>query len=171
MEGPKEDRDIVFVALISRDDKPLFIESYDPSNDANRFLKYNFFAHMALDIFLSPTAIGLREQQQQNTDSGGVVLLFIQDDVAVYGYETNNGLRIVVGFSDEVADKTLAAQVRPSRSLKDLFLRIHKCYLKVKCNPFTVINEDESELLAKSTSFAKGMGSIVDSWNEKQKDN
>lgn len=170
MEGLKEDRDIVFVALISRDDKPLYIESFDPSNHPNRFLKYNFFAHMALDIFLSPTAIGLREQQlqHQNTDTGGVVLLFIQDDVAVYGYETNNGLRIVVGFSDEVTDGNGdTPSVRPSRILKDLFLRIHKYYLKVKCNPFTAVDEDESELLTKSASFGRGITSIVDSWNKK----
>lgn len=143
---------INFIALITRDDKPLYIQSFDDKADtpesANRFLKYNFLSHMALDVFASPTSLSLREQQQNSED--GVLLLFIQDDVTVYGFETNNGLKIVVG---------LTAQEGPR--LKHLIALVHKCYLRVICNPFT--NVGGSEL---PPSFDRGVKALVDKWNE-----
>ena len=103
-----------FVALISRDDKPLYIQSFDlglpekqiTKDDANKFLKYNFLSHMALDVFSSPMSLSLREQQQQQHLGDGILLLFIQDEVMVYGMETNNGLRIVVGVSEGAVSYT-----------------------------------------------------------------
>lgn len=92
--------------------------------DAGMFLKYNFLANMALDVFASPLALASRENLPE-----GVVLLFIQEDVAVYGMETNNGLKIVVGMDDEM--------VRPK--LLELFSRIHRCYIKAVCNPFSEV--------------------------------
>ena len=96
---------IKFVSLISRKDVPLYIQSFDigpmdsenPQN-ANKYLKYNFLSHMALDIFASPSSTSLREQQQDMEENGGAILLFIQDDITVYGYETNTGLKIIVGL-------------------------------------------------------------------------
>lgn len=99
------EKKIQFVSLISRNDVPLYIQSFDigPVNsettqDANKLLKYNFLSHMALDIFASPSSTSLREQQQDVEENGGAILLFIHDEITVYGYETNTGLKIVVGF-------------------------------------------------------------------------
>lgn len=154
---------INFVSLISRDDKPLYIQSFDvdvensdpevKSQNANKFLKYNFLSHMALDVFLSPVSVGLREQQQQQGD--GVLLLFIQDDVTVYGTETNNGLKIVIGMGNE--EPTMAR-------LKLLFSQVHKCYLKTICNPFTDISGPQGSDLLQSPKFDERIGKIVVSW-------
>lgn len=152
---------IHFISLISRDDKPLYIQSFDidvessdtniKSQNANKFLKYNFLSHMALDVFSSPVSLSLREQQLQLSD--GVLLLFIQDDVTVYGMETNNGLKIVVGMGDDEP---------PMASLKKLFALVHKCYLKTICNPFTDLQNSEDIL--QSSSFDSGIGKIVADW-------
>lgn len=144
---------IHFVSLISREDKPLYIQSFDAEEhdeagrrkNANDFLKYNFLSHMAVDVFSLPLSLSLREEQQQSS----VLLLFIQDDVAVYGTETNNGLKIVVGYGEEPVLADVAA----------LCQRIHKCYLRTICNPFTELLDKEQVLL--SPRFDKGIRDIV----------
>ena len=175
---------IHFIALISRDDRPLYIQSLDqvssidespenPQNteksdpettdsdlsgvlplEANTFLKYNFLSHMALDVFASPMSLHLREQQGA---SDGVLLLFIQDDVTVYGMETNNGLKLVVGASTEIVFR---------EKLKNLFLQIHRAYLKTVCNPFTdVLREGDYDKMLHTDVFDKRIKRIVMEWD------
>lgn len=188
---PNQQR-IHFISLISRNDKPLYIQAFDeePNADgttevkseaANRFLKYNFLSHMALDIFSSPTSLSLREQQQ---DSEGVLLLFIQDEVTVYGYETNNELKIIVGMgiNSEIAGPSTVSRNSSSltrtpsttsksskNTLKDLVLQIHKCYLRTIFNPFNNLkmdnDGDDNESILASTTFDKNMHRIVSNWN------
>lgn len=157
---------VLFVSLISRDDKPLYIQSFDAgenetsdkikSEDANKFLKYNFLSHMALDVFLSPVSLSLREQQQ----SDGVLLLFIQDDVTVYGLETNNGLKIVIGTGEEDPAMT---------RVKQLFSSVHKCYLKTICNPFSEFGIGASnDGMLQTPRFDRDISLIVSSWNGEQ---
>ncbi|CUM67641.1 uncharacterized protein PRCAT00005342001 [Priceomyces carsonii] len=172
-----------FVALISRDDNPLYIQSFNlepaDSNDsgnANKFLKYNFLSHMALDIFSSPASISIREQQQRNND--GVLLLFIQDDVTVYGYESNNGLKIVIGFGKEEPNEEQteleeemgdSAVIVDQKDLKDLFSQVRKCYLKTLCNPFTNLDFSEgTETILQSPTFDKRITKIIEEWNDMQ---
>lgn len=167
-----------FVSLISRDDRPLYIQLFDvaaPSDDggvskddANKFLKYNFLSHMALDVFSSPMSLNLREQQQQQKQqqqqqglaqglalADGILLLFIQDEVMVYGMETNNGLKIVVGLSSGEPLMT---------SLKTLFSSLYKCYLKTICNPFTDLQNAGSDEILQSPRFDLGVKGIVELW-------
>lgn len=175
---------VLFISLISRDDQPLYIQGFeqiirkdepsinheipelqrqnsgsDPKNiqihpeDANKFLKYNFLSHMALDVFASPMSLHLREQQG---DSDGILLLFIQDDVTVYGMETNNGLKLVLGMSGEVS-------TRPQ--LKTLFLKVHKAYLKTVCNPFTdVLRTGDHDKMLHTTAFDARIKTLVMEW-------
>lgn len=148
---------VLFVSLISRDDKPLYIQSFDNGDDtntqsANDFLKYNFLSHMALDVFASPVSLSLREHQQ--TD--GVLLLFIQDAVSVYGLETNNGLKIVVGMGGADA---------PMADIKTLFSTIHKCYLRTICNPFSeVAGGGNADGILQNSRFDSGIVRIVGDW-------
>ena len=93
---------IKFVSLISKDDTPLYIQSFEAQTPehAGDFLRYNFFSHMALDIFVLPASMAIREQNSASDQDP--LLLFIQDDISVYGYETNTNLKIVVGFDGAV---------------------------------------------------------------------
>ncbi|KAI5952177.1 hypothetical protein CANMA_005095 [Candida margitis] len=181
---------VQFVSLISRTDKPLYIQSFlsdtdaiakdtneeevevageetnksvQPTTTINNFLKFNFFSHMALDIFSSPTSLALREQQQQQ-NSNGVLLLFIQDQVIVYGYESNNGLKIVVGMDQ-------SATINQD-NLHKFITSVYKLYLRVVCNPFrnfTANEHDESanygneeEDVLNSHKFDEGVKKLVD---------
>ncbi|PSK40415.1 hypothetical protein C7M61_000052 [Candidozyma pseudohaemuli] len=151
---------INFVSLISRDDKPLYIQLFDVGDalgkdDANRFLKYNFLSHMALDVFLLPMSLNLREQQQPQSHDG-ILLLFIQDEVMVYGMETNNGLKIVVGVGE--GEPLLA-------DLKEVFSKLYKVYLRQICNPFTDLEKGEDVLQTKR--FDSGVKAIVDAFPAK----
>ncbi|EDK47538.1 hypothetical protein LELG_05719 [Lodderomyces elongisporus NRRL YB-4239] len=132
---------IQFISIISRTDRPLYIQSFlSPPNSSinstdpqsmNRFLKFNFLSHMALDIFSSPTSLSLRQEQfgeNADNDSSGVLQLFIQDQVIVYGYESNNGLKIIVGVDQSI-------QVEMNK-LRLLIMDVYRLYLKVICNPF-----------------------------------
>ncbi|RLV90270.1 hypothetical protein JA1_004659 [Spathaspora sp. JA1] len=156
---------IQFVSIISRSDKPLYIQSFgientNTSENANKFLKYNFLSHMALDIFASPDSLMLRQPSQKD-NSINVVLLFIQDQVMVYGYETTNGLKIIVGI-----DQSFALQ--DQRILRQLFLDIHKCYLRTIFNPFSKITEEEEQenddIELSTPTFDKNIKKIVDRW-------
>ena len=134
---------IKFVSLISRDNRPLYIQSFvstqnenSPSPDAatpeemNELLKYNFLSHMSLDVFESPFApVGTHSAKGKPT------LLFVQDGVLVYGSETLTGLKVVVGCSRyskeaetgtgkgieaERGPMTVAANVSAEKSLGNL---------------------------------------------------
>ncbi|RCK56338.1 hypothetical protein Cantr_05947 [Candida viswanathii] len=183
---------IQFISLISRTDRPLYIQAFNIDDDAlktttnkettttatnanaNKFLKFNFLSHMALDIFASPSSLSLREQQSQSQHqqskggSGGAgdistILLFIQDQVMVYGYETNNGLKIVVGLDQNY--------LIDQKSLDKLFLDVHKCYLRTIFNPLNSIANDGSgdaaddgEILLQSSTFDKNIKNLVSSY-------
>lgn len=162
---------IKFVSLISRDDRPLYIQSFNIENatieDTNNFLKYNFLSHIALDVLSSPVSMSLREQQQQHQQQGklemSVILLFIQDQVMVYGYETNNGLRIIVGLDQSYV-------VSDQAQLKQLFLDIHKCYIRAVLNPFNSCPDNEmdsNDSVLQSPTFDRNIKRIVDVWPRK----
>lgn len=153
--------EILFVSLILKNDKPLYIQSFDhPDEDpaspqaANRFLKYNFLSHMALDVFASPMSLNLREQQG---DQDGVLLLFVQDEVTVYGMETNTGLKFVAGVTGEIV-------LRPK--IKLLFSEIHKCYLRTVCNPFTdLLKAKDDENMLQNDLFDQRIKEIAAKWH------
>ncbi|KAL6450261.1 hypothetical protein SBY92_002194 [Candida maltosa Xu316] len=111
---------------------------------------------MALDIFASPSSLSLREQQQQQQQQQAI-LLFIQDQVMVYGYETNNGLKIIVGLDQNY--------ITNPDLLSKLFLDIHKCYLRTIFNPLNQINSttgenDEADIL-QSPTFDRNIKNLV----------
>lgn len=105
---------------------------------------------MAVDVFASPVSANLREHQH----STSVILLFIQSDVAVYGTETNNGLKIVIGVGEEV----------PVDKLEPLFSLIHKNYLRATCNPFTDLSQSEESILL-GPRFENRISDLVASWS------
>ncbi|CCG21846.1 hypothetical protein CORT_0B01270 [Candida orthopsilosis Co 90-125] len=175
---------IQFVSLISRTDKPLYIQSFiseigsnpkeantdgttesvQSTSTINKFLKFNFFSHMALDIFSSPTSLSLREQQQQQQNTNGVLLLFIQDQVIVYGYESNNGLKIIVGMDQSA--------IINQDNLYQFITSVYKLYLRVVCNPFKnfgIGQQDEQEDgneedVLNSPKFDEGVKKLVDNF-------
>lgn len=158
---------VCFVSLISRTDQPLYIQLFLPEStdaaNANEFLKFNFLSHMALDVFSSPALVTLREQQQLHTKTGVppiFLLLLVQDDVSVYGYETNNGLKIIVGLAKPPA----------TARLNELLLTIHKCYLRAICNPFNAVGDDVDKSIENSPTFDRRLKEVVKAWEDAEAD-
>lgn len=134
-----------FVAIVSRADRPLYLQSFDADSPrfADDYLKYNFLAHIALDIFASPASLNLRERAA----GSDVVLLFVQDGVMVYGFESNTNLKILVGVS--ASDPAGGAALAPSeQQLAAVVAQIHRSYLRVICNPFADATADAALELA-----------------------
>lgn len=170
---------IQFVSLISRQDKPLYIQSFveNAAGDlelakeaqTNTLLKFNFLSHMGLDILTSPTSLNLREQQQRYHETQGskpldppvYLLLFIQDNISVFGYETSNGVKIIVGL----------ANTNELEGLNSLFRSIHKSYVRCVCNPFNNMKFNHlddagaQDNVLQSATFDHNITSIVAKWN------
>ncbi|KGU29175.1 hypothetical protein MEW_03796 [Candida albicans P60002] len=201
---PPPNNPIQFISLISRNDKPLYIQAFNigeeeeeekqgekqegnttPMNhtNADKFLKYNFLSHMALDIFTSPSSLSLREQQQQqdthqNGDQIPVILLFIQDQVMVYGYETNNGLKIVIGLDQtrNFNDNGNGNHQNSLTKLRKLFLDVQKCYLRTIFNPLNQLyinsgtgislndDDDDDDSILQSPTFDRNIKKLVNSY-------
>lgn len=160
---------IKFVAFISRNDKPLYLQSFEPEIDANSFLKYNFLSHMALDIFASPASLQLKEQQK--VSDSDALLLFIQDGVSVYGYESNTNLKIIIGLGVENSERsnTQSAPISERKAtLNTLISQIHKTYLRAICNPFTNITGDNETTLLQSEKFDNEIKKLVEQWKSFQ---
>lgn len=177
---------IYFVALITRDNRPLHIQKFSPyerssvsestleadykvtedetpttesnknsdsyidERNANELLKYNFLSNMALDVFTST----LHEPSSIDQNCS---LLFVQDGVSVYGYETNTGLKIVIG--------TATSGEKYGKQLDGIFKNIHKAYLRLICNPFQPLDENS---LISSKRLEKSIIEVVDVWNSQQ---
>ncbi|CAM9010249.1 unnamed protein product [Wickerhamomyces anomalus] len=100
---------------------------------------------MALDIFLSPFFEG---------EQGIPVLLFIQDGINIYGYETNTGLKILIGSSSEIDE-----------SFGFIFKKLHRLYLNLIVNPFQ--SNDLSQLTINEEKTTLKVNQIIDEWDKK----
>ncbi|ODV94834.1 hypothetical protein PACTADRAFT_50690 [Pachysolen tannophilus NRRL Y-2460] len=130
----------------------------DGKSSSNELLKYNFLSHMALDIFESPFY-----DSEENTNKN---LLFIQDGIAVYGYATSTGFKVVLGSS---------AKENISDVLYPLFRQIHRTYIKLISNPFYQQYQLEDKTGNKNggldeggidnLKFSESIKRIVTDWN------
>ncbi|KAK6200960.1 Sedlin, N-terminal conserved region-domain-containing protein [Scheffersomyces amazonensis] len=202
---PPNNQSLRFISIISRHDKPLYIQSFnslpnsspkDEEENNNNFLKYNFLSHMALDIFSSPSSLNLREQQYYtyqrhvhsasasgsnsassntsttaaSTSDLGVILLFIQDGIEVYGYETNNGLKLIIGLSNNSSSNTPPPHKVNYQDIKSLFQSVYKCYIRLICNPFNYSlatsssSSADSDQTIDNVTFDNNIAKIVKSW-------
>ena len=72
---------------------PLHLSTYSNSRDP---LSYHFLAHTTLDIFAA------RMPSKTNGDSDFGLLCAVDDQLSLYGWLTNTGVKIVVGVETPV---------------------------------------------------------------------
>ncbi|KAH3672720.1 hypothetical protein WICMUC_004126 [Wickerhamomyces mucosus] len=122
-------------------------ESIPNSNDneleMNDLLKYHFLSNMALDIFLSDFYEG---------DVGKPSLLFIQDGLNVYGYETSTKLRILIGTGFKITPDFI-----------NIFKQIQRVYLNVVLNPFQ--NNDPANSNINEKKLSSKIDDIIHKWH------
>ncbi|CEP24752.1 hypothetical protein BN1211_5664 [Cyberlindnera jadinii] len=155
--------DIFFIALISRDiDPPVGEEQllservdeqtgHEPAESGrqevslvNNTLRCHFLANMALDVFLSPLYGG---------ECGVPSLMFVQDGINVYGYETNTGLKILIGTDGEL-----------DQSYETIFKQIHRIYLGLLLNPFNTGDSSSSTPTFNHGTISTKIEGIVNQW-------
>ncbi|KAK9463082.1 Sedlin, N-terminal conserved region-domain-containing protein [Lipomyces oligophaga] len=147
---------IRLVALIARENNPLYVNSFlDPlaslstkeisafENEAS--LRFHLLAHVSLDVFAARLP-----SKSADSDFG---LLFVQDGIAVYGWMTNTGIKIVLGFN---SGEVVGSEIR------SIFRAIHFAYISLVCNPFYSI-DDRHQI--KSRKFDASIRRIVEAWN------
>ncbi|OWB57700.1 hypothetical protein B5S28_g3666 [[Candida] boidinii] len=124
--------------------------SFIEERHTNEILKYNFLSHMSLDIFESPYF-------EPNKIKDNCNLLFVQDGVYVFGFESNTGLKIILGTSRKESEIL-------NSDLSIVFKEIHKSYLRLICNPFKSIDDTST---IENKNFDKRIFNIVENWNSK----
>ncbi|KAK9381314.1 Sedlin, N-terminal conserved region-domain-containing protein [Kockiozyma suomiensis] len=140
---------IRLLALMGRENNPLYVRSFDPTlsteDDQKTDLRYHFLAHIALDVFAArlPT-------KSADSDFG---LLFVQDGIAIYGWMTNTGVKIILGFS---SGEVIGSEIR------SIFRAIHFAYISLVCNAFYDVDERQP---ITSRKFDISVRRIVEAWN------
>ncbi|KAK7203622.1 Sedlin, N-terminal conserved region-domain-containing protein [Myxozyma melibiosi] len=146
---------IRLLALMGRENNPLYVRSFDRDTDSDtdpdRFnsakadLRYHFLAHIALDVFAARLP-----SKSADSDFG---LLFVQDGIAIYGWMTNTGVKIVLGFS---SGEVIGSEIR------SIFRAIHFAYISLVCNAFYSVDERRP---ITSRKFDLSVCRIVEAWN------
>jgi len=126
---------ILAIALIGAHDQPLFVQtapstassstgSAAASANGDGDLKWHYAAHTSLDYFEE------REASKPRPTDSYLGLLYVMEDYAVYGYQTNTRTRIVLVLA-------LADAVVRDADVKILFRAIHNAYISHVSNPFS----------------------------------
>ncbi|KAK9374092.1 Sedlin, N-terminal conserved region-domain-containing protein [Lipomyces chichibuensis] len=166
---------IYLVALMGRENNPLYVRSFAPEtastshdpdstgvssyDDSSSIgppsakvttsrdteLRYHFLAHISLDVFAA--------RLPQKTSDSDFGLLFVQDGMAMYGWMTNTGVKIVLGFA---SGEIIGSEIR------SIFRAIHFAYISLVCNPFYTMDERRP---IHSRKFDINIGRIVNAWN------
>ncbi|KAK9237503.1 Sedlin, N-terminal conserved region-domain-containing protein [Lipomyces kononenkoae] len=165
---------IYLVALMGRDNNPLYVRGFLSETDStsisgepepagngdggsvgavstklstsrDRELRYHFLAHISLDVFAA--------RLPQKTSDSDFGLLFVQDEIAMYGWMTNTGVKIVLGFA---SGEIIGSEIR------SIFRAIHFAYISLVCNPFYSVDERRP---IHSRKFDINVRRIVDAWN------
>ncbi|KAK9449890.1 Sedlin, N-terminal conserved region-domain-containing protein [Limtongia smithiae] len=143
---------ILLVALMGRENNPLYVRGFgaaatpvqsSPPSAAD--LRCHFLAHIALDVFTARLPA-----RSSDSDFG---LLFVQDGVAMYGWMTSTGVKIVLGFA---SGEVVGSEIR------SIFRAIHYAYISLVCNPFYTV-DDRRQI--ESRKFDINVRRVVDAWN------
>eukprot|EP00698_Gefionella_okellyi_P004410 TRINITY_DN14070_c0_g1_i1.p1 TRINITY_DN14070_c0_g1~~TRINITY_DN14070_c0_g1_i1.p1 ORF type:complete len:129 (-),score=19.64 TRINITY_DN14070_c0_g1_i1:84-470(-) len=111
---------LVAVAVIGKDNNPLYVKSFSKTDDD---LKFHYIAHSSLDMFEA------KEPRRQDSYLG---LLFPIESYRVYGYVTNTRNKFVVIVDD--ADPK-------ENDLKQIFRKFASAFTDAICNPFYVVGQ------------------------------
>ncbi|KAJ2009436.1 hypothetical protein GGI04_000463 [Coemansia thaxteri] len=107
------------IAILNRQDSPIYLRNFDaPSDD----VKYHSLAYTSCDVI---------EERMASSKSNDLFLGLLQtvEELSVYGYVLNTGVRIILVLS------VPESMVRSS-SVREMFQQIHAAYIAMVCNPF-----------------------------------
>eukprot|EP01095_Lingulamoeba_sp_RSL-Kostka_P011788 TRINITY_DN4579_c5_g1_i1.p1 TRINITY_DN4579_c5_g1~~TRINITY_DN4579_c5_g1_i1.p1 ORF type:complete len:135 (+),score=10.79 TRINITY_DN4579_c5_g1_i1:52-456(+) len=113
---------IVCVAIIDKNNNPLFIKSF---NSQTNILQFHYIVHSSLDIF--------ENKEREGQINSYLGMLYPTEDYKVYGYVTNTKIKFVIVIDDvEVKDP----------EIRIFFEKLHILYVRNVCNPFYTISKE-----------------------------
>ncbi|BFZ63380.1 hypothetical protein YB2330_004502 [Saitoella coloradoensis] len=122
---------IASIAIIGKRNQPIYLRTF-PAGSHHSDLKYHYLSHTALDIFterLSPPISSSHTSSGVQLDAY-LGLLYSIEDLSVYGYTTNTGVKfvltVVVGEEEVVRDV----------EVKGVFRGVGDAWVGLVCNPF-----------------------------------
>lgn len=147
------------------EDDPFGFFEYQSKNiNESCSMTHQFVIHSALDRFEEITALSIRQRWRTpgatGTNAMWVGLLCPIDDMKVYGYLTNTGIKIMAAIND-IGNANKQWSVAREGGLKALFANMHELYVEYTLNPFSIIRDKIS-----STRFDNGVGNLVQEFND-----
>ena len=155
---------LVSLSVVGRDNEPLYLRDFGPKEEAAEemtqeddpgfgffqrqghrcSLQHQFIIHAALDRFeelTGPSSGGRwRTPGAVGNNSMWVGLLCSMEDLRVYGYQTNTGIKFLVLVEDEdeyggdIDPKQIAAR---DKDLKAFMVVLHDLFVEYTLNPFS----------------------------------
>ncbi|XP_013382423.1 trafficking protein particle complex subunit 2-like protein [Lingula anatina] len=121
----------VCVAVISKENFPLFIKTIPTENE----LKFFYTVHTSLDVVEEKISnVGKNVNDMRELYLG---LLYPTEDYKVYGYVTNTKVKFVIVV--ESSNTNLR-----DNEIRGMFRRLHNAYVDMMCNPFYTPGENIS---------------------------
>ncbi|KAF8252175.1 Sedlin [Wilcoxina mikolae CBS 423.85] len=143
---------IACIAVIGKKNSPLHLSTFTDNRDA---LSFHFLVHTTLDMFAS------RLPAKTNGDSDFGLLYAVDDEVALYGWLTNTGIKFVIAVETPAgAEGDGGVGVREGE-LKGVFKALQTAYITLVCNPF--YDNDETRPI-ESRRFLSDVKRIAESW-------
>nr|KAJ3421370.1 Trafficking protein particle complex subunit 2-like protein [Polyrhizophydium stewartii] len=110
---------VVALAVIGKNNNPLYVRNFSTQPD----LKFHFIAHTSCDVIEERVAPGTRSFDLY------LGLLYVMEDLAVFGYMTNTRIKFVLMVS--ATDAAIKDQ-----EIKAIFRKIHAVYVDLQLDPF-----------------------------------
>ncbi|CAD5110729.1 DgyrCDS99 [Dimorphilus gyrociliatus] len=133
----------VCVAVISKENSPLFIKTNSNENELN----FHFTVHTSLDVVEEKISPGAGANKNNDTRELYLGLLYPTEDYRVYGYVTNTKIKFVIVV--ESSNTTLR-----DNEIRSMFRKLHSAYVDMVCNPFyepgQTINSKSFDTIVKS---------------------
>ncbi|KAJ2756901.1 hypothetical protein GGH94_002569 [Coemansia aciculifera] len=119
------------IAILNRQDIPVYMRSFDETLNEDSAVKYQYLAHTSVDVI---------EERMANTKSTDLYLGLLQTvgELAIYGYVLNTGARIILVIS-------VPESIVRSAAIREIFQQIHAAYIALVCNPF---NNEQGKLVS-----------------------
>eukprot|EP00300_Choanocystis_sp_HF-7_P030694 c39592_g1_i1.p1 GENE.c39592_g1_i1~~c39592_g1_i1.p1 ORF type:complete len:159 (+),score=30.55 c39592_g1_i1:47-478(+) len=115
------------VAVIGKENQPLFIHTVRPPPESADSLMYEFLVYAALDTIEDKIAISKKPGPTSDPTDTYLGFLYPTEDMKLYGSVTNTGLKFIVAVDGGLVRET---------ELKMFFKRLQQLYVETISNPF-----------------------------------
>ena len=118
---------IVCVAVISKQNFPLYLRTADPQNETD--LQFQYLVHTCIDVIEEKVSTLSSPKGANDPREHYLGLLYPSEQYKVYGYATNTRVKFILVSENWTSQSGDA-------DMKMLFKALHVAYSDMFCNPF-----------------------------------